>query len=435
MTPRQHDYSTDLRWSWPLALACFILAGSTGSLLRFGMIEGYPAGLQMSNIRHAHSHLMYFGWVTPALMALIASRLPEVTGRKRAPGFGWVVGLTFTTALLAYVPFLLYGYQPAILGNLTLPLSTIGAGLNVLAWYGFVLLYVRHTRGAVRNHPLRLWDAALGFLVLASLGAWGVALVSRLNLQDPFWAMAATRLFLDLFADGWFLLALLGLAFVAQPTAARTRMASWGESLLVVGLPLTFLLGVPASSMPGGLRLLAGLSGVIAAAGIFASLAALLPAVWQRGNRAWLLPLSFLALKASAMLVIAFPEGARWANRMVLRVSYLHWLLLGFITLGLLAAAADRWGRQLVPGRRWFSAAVLLLLASLLPLTQLWPAAWRGGWALTAAAWATLGPVLVACAMVVMILFRDWRRSRLEIDVRQAQPISNLQSPIPEKNR
>ena len=411
-----------------MALACFILAASTGSLLRFGMVTGYPAGLQMANIRHAHSHLMYFGWVTPALMALIAARLPEVTGRRLLPGFRWALMAVFTTALLAYVPFLLYGYRPATLGGMTLPLSTIGAGLNVFAWYGFVILYARNTWRAPRNHPLRLWDAALGFLVLSSMGAWGAAVVSALDLQDPFWAMASTHLFLDLFADGWFLLGLLGLVFVAHPAAARTRSAHWGETLLVIGLPLTFLLNLPISAMPGAVRVLAGIAGVVAAIGIFASLAALLPAIWRRGDRAWLLPLTFLALKAGAMFIIAFPEGARWAGRMALRISYLHWLLLGFVTLGLMAAAAGRWGRQVVPGRRWFALSVLLLLASLLPLTPLWPAAWRGAWALTAASWATLGPVLVAIIMLIGIGKRG-----LRIRHSPAVPIPDPGSPIPEQ--
>jgi hypothetical protein len=354
---------------------------------------------------------MYFGWVTPALMALIAARLPEVTGRDRVPGFRLVLGFTFATALLVYLPFLLYGYRPAAVGTLTLPLSTIGASLNVLAWYGFVFLYIRNTRGVPRNHPLRLWDGAVGFLLLSSLGAWGVAVTGRLDLQDPFWSMAATRLFLDLFADGWFVLALLGLVFVAHPAAAHKRAAAWGETLLIVGLPLTFLLGLPNSAMPPALRALAGVAGAIAAAGLVASLVALFPAVIKPPSRSWLIPLSFLALKAGILLVISLPEGARWANRMALRISYLHWLLLGFVTLGLVAAAADRWGRRVVPGQRWFVLAVLLLLASLLPLTQLWPAPLRGRWALTAAAWATLGPVVVATGMLTVWLKRVWGRA------------------------
>lgn len=58
---------------WFSALGVFVLAGLTGAFMRFGLIYGFPWGLQYANIRHAHSHTMYFGWVTPALMALIAA--------------------------------------------------------------------------------------------------------------------------------------------------------------------------------------------------------------------------------------------------------------------------------------------------------------------------------------------------------------------------
>ncbi len=75
------------RWLWA-ALGCFILAGSTGALFRFGMaLGGLPFGLDFGNVRDGHSHLMYFGWVTPALMALIATHLSAATGRglRRSP--------------------------------------------------------------------------------------------------------------------------------------------------------------------------------------------------------------------------------------------------------------------------------------------------------------------------------------------------------------
>lgn len=389
------------KWAWPAALACFIVAGSTGSLLRFGMLQGFPAGLQMQNVRHAHSHLMYFGWVTPSLMALISAYLPQAVGRPLSAAYKRVVGSLFITALLAYVPFLLYGYRPVTIQGLQVPLSMIGASLNIVIWYAFVLLYVRSTRGVPRFHALRLWDAALAYLVLSSLGAWGLAAATFLDLSSPLLATALTRLFLDLFADGWFVLGLLGVAFAVHPRATRTPSARWGENLLVVGLPVTFLLHMPGGTLPGAVRLIAGAGGALVAVGLLANLWALAPEVRRAGHRLWLLALAFLGLKAVAQLVISFPAGAAWGNRMALNVSYLHWLLLGFVTLGLVAAAANTWGRQVTWGRQGFALTVLLLLASLIPLTRLWPTAWAGRPALVAAAWATVGPVTGAALMLL----------------------------------
>ena len=161
--------------------------------------------------------LMYFGWVTPALMILIVAWLPRLTGRPLSARFLWVMGATIGFALLAYVMFIQYGYQPAELDGRRLPLSVLAATLNVLAWYAYAYLYYRATRGVPRTRPLRFWDAAIIFMILASLGAWGVAVVSRLQIADPFWSQAMTHLFLDLFSEGWFVLATLGLIFALHP--------------------------------------------------------------------------------------------------------------------------------------------------------------------------------------------------------------------------
>ena len=394
-----------LPWIWLAALGCFVIAGSTGSLLRFGLLSGLPAGLHLINVRHAHSHLMYFGWVTPALMALIVAWLPRLTGRKLSPRFQWVMGATIMFALLAYVMFIQYGYQSAELDGRSLPLSVFAATFNVLAWYAYAFLYYRATRGVSRSRPLRFWDAALIFMVLASFGAWGVAVVSRLGITDPFWSQAMTHLFLDLFSEGWFVLAALGLIYAVHP-ARSERAAHWGEQLIVIGLPVLFLLALPVNLVPAGLRAIAGVGGLLVAAGLLLTVAALWPAVpgsWT----GWRAPLALLALKALLGLGMVLPVTARWAQQNGLRIFYLHVLLLGFVTLGLVVAAREVWGRAAVPGQRWLVVTVLLLLSSLVPMTGLWPAAWSGRWALQVAAWVSLGPVIVVTAMLIALLVRE----------------------------
>lgn len=392
--------SFDLRWAWIAALGCFLLAGSTGALNRFWLLYGFPAGLQFATVRHAHSHLMYFGWVTPALMALITTWLPALSGRPRSAWMPWVIGATLVTALLAYPPFLMYGYMVAEIGGRRLPLSVIAASLNILAWYAFIALYLRSTWGVPRSRAIRLFDAALVFQMLASLGAWGRGALVGLKISDPFWTDATVHLFLDLFSDGWLLLALLGLVFAAYP-AAGDSISRWPMRLVILGLPVTFLLGVPVSLVPPTLRLVAGLGGILVAVGLLATVSGLWPAVSRAGGGAWRVPLAFLGLKALAEFGIAVPAIALWADRVGLRISYLHWLLLGFVTLGLIAAAGDAWGRVAVRRSGWMTAGVLLLITSLLPLTGLWPEAWRGRWSLLLAAWAAWAPVLAAAVILV----------------------------------
>jgi hypothetical protein len=407
---------------WRLALACFVLAGTTGALYRFGLVLGLPWGLALTNVRHAHSHLMYFSWVTPALMALVVARLPEVLPDGwdvPVRRFRWPIVGALVLGLAAYPFFLLFGYQPVAVGSARLPLAAVIGSLNTFAWYGFVWAYVKTTWRAPRVLPLKLWDAAAAFLVLASLGGWGVALAGRLGIDSLFVTQAFTHLFLDLFADGWMVLALLGLATVSRPDLARSAAATQALTLLIIGLPLTFLLTMPVGLVPPAMRAVAGLGGVLVGVALLMQGWLLRPrssvpdaatkgegdrakkmtdfARWQDSNRwsLWTTPLFFLMLRAIAEIGIALPVIARWAERMNLRISYLHWLLLGFVTLGLVAAANETWTFH--PLKRWraFTIGVILIVVSLIPLTRLWPEAWSGLWVLWLAAIVTLIPVLV----------------------------------------
>jgi hypothetical protein len=389
----------NFRTHWLTALAAFVLAGATGAFLRFGVLYGM-AELSYVNVRHAHSHLMYFGWVTPALMALMAAHLPRLTGRPLSPWLARIIPLTIGLGLLAYFPFLLYGYRPVEWGGARLPLSVIAAALNVLAWYAFAWVWRRQTRGAPPTRALRLWNAAVIFLLAATLGVIGLPLLVAAGIEDPLWSLLLTHVFLDLFSEGWFVLGGLGLAYALFPQAARHPWARPAGGLLIAGLPVVFLLYLPVGLTPPALRWVGSAGGLLVAAGTLGNVAAL----WPAAGRAWRAPLAFLALKGVAQVGLLLPAVAAWAEGARLRVPYLHWLLLGFATLGLFAAAERVWG---VGGRRWMTAAVIVLTLTLMPLTGLWPVALGGVWTLHAAAWAALGPVAAATGVLVGEGLRD----------------------------
>jgi hypothetical protein len=165
---------------WFGALACFLIAGTTGALMRYWLWLGFPPSVNLVNVQHAHSHLMYFAWVTPALMALIAARLPARTGRPVSRGMWAAVLATLVLGLLSYPLFFLWGYDLAEIGGRRLPAAVIFASLNMVAWYVYMLQFGKATRGLRRDRPLKLWRAALAFLFVASLGAWGRAVLAAL---------------------------------------------------------------------------------------------------------------------------------------------------------------------------------------------------------------------------------------------------------------
>ena len=372
---------------WRGALAAFVLAGATGLGFRLAAFWGW-GGLDPENIRHAHSHLMFFSWATPALMVLMQRHLPPSRPMR------WATAASLGLGFVAYGPFLRYGYGVADVGTLRLPLSVIASTANIVAWYGFAYGYARATRGLVRTEALRLWDAAVGILVVATLGAWALGGLQAQGVASPFALAAALHLFLNLFAEGWLVLALLGVFYAQTPSAARGG-ASWATAWVAWALPFTFLLGVPVALVPPWLRSVSGVAGLAVSVGLLAHTAAL----WRGGSARG--PLVYLACRSVMLVGVALAPVARWGEAAGLRIVFLHMLLLGWISTGLVAAARSAWGETAVPGHRAFALGVALQVASLFTITGLWPDRWAGRWAWAAVAATAALPVGAAAWMAV----------------------------------
>jgi hypothetical protein len=400
-----------------VALFALALAATTGVLLRFGMIYGMPTWAQnYAAIRHAHSHLMYFGWVTLALMVFIWRAIPGYTGRALPRAVTWQLAATSLVALLSYPAFWQNGYGLTEIGSARLPLGSMVSTFNGLTWFWFVFLYVRATRGlAPRPLPVQLWDWAIMLLLVASLGAAGlVAMVFSRN-DDPFLQQLFLHQFLDLFAVGWFNLAMLGVFWsqldqpaYGAPAAARSVLPRWLPTMsLALLLAPTFVLGISPALLPPHLFWPAA----FANAG-----AAILLAVhaWRYlRTQPYLHALPGLHLLAfgslSITIAIAFLlliPGV-WEDNAAgpLRIFYLHDLLLGWVSSALLILIDAQF--VLVPWRRlrltiyaFWELGVVVMLAALLGLglTGLLPLPALA--LLQAAAWAA---VLVAAAAILLL--------------------------------
>lgn len=391
------ELRADLAWAWRVSVLFFVLAGLTGFLFRLDLAYSGVVGLHLGNARHAHSHVMFFGWATPALMICMAEHLERLRGAEMRPAsLRPILWWLFAFSALAYILFLMYGYDPVEIGGTRLPLSVIVSGLHVLGWYGFVVYYIRRHGGQPRKTPLLAFDLALALLILATLAAWGLALHGPLGLDEPLWLVGLTHFFLDTFSEGWLVLAVVGLAYANAGVDKRSGRVALGTYAFSV--PFIYALAVPADLVPPVLKTVAKVAGFIA--GI-----SLMVHVWNfrslaRRATLWVLPIIFLLLKgAGQALVSAFPD-AWWPEIRGLRVLYIHIMLLGFVTLGVSGAA----GAAGFVGERWrvfvFQLAAVGLLLGIIPLTGLWPSTWLGVGTLRAAAWLSALPAL--CALLLL---------------------------------
>ncbi len=86
------------------------------------------------------------------------------------------------------------------------------------------------------------------------------------------------------------------------------------------------------------------------------------------------------------MLFEGLPSIARWAEQNGLRLTYLHLVFLGFVSLTLVALARETFGTNAFHFPCAFQIGVLVVLASLIPMIGLWPIAMAGRWMLYTAA-------------------------------------------------
>ena len=317
----------------PIALFTLTLAAWTGVLLRFGMITGMPAwAANYGAVRHAHSHLMYFGWVTLALMALIWRYLPALTGRPLPRTVFWQLAATAVAALLSFPAFWVNGYGLTQIGPARLPLGSMVSTLNGLTWFWFIALYVRATRRLPdRPLPVRLWDGGLALLLLASGGAVGLVGMVVTRADHPFWQQLFLHQFLDLFAVGWFTLATLGVMWARLGAASAGWLPTYVLALL---LAPTFFLGMSPTVLTPGLLWLAILTNVAAAGLLAVHVGRLWPRERSLPGRFSLVALALVVAVAVLLLIPGVWErGASGA----LRIFYLHLLLLGWVSTQLLA--------------------------------------------------------------------------------------------------
>lgn len=390
-----------------LAVAALVLAAWTGVLMRFGMVYGFPTWAQnYGAMRHAHSHLMYFGWVTLALFALIWSDLPRHTGRSLPRGVGVQMALTAGLAFLSFPAFWSNGYGLTTIGSARLPLGSMAATFNGLTWFFFVALYVRATRGqAVRPPAVQLWDWALVLLLLAALGAMGLVALVVTGAEQPFLQQLFLHQFLDLFAMGWFGLALLGVLWSHVGTPTRGWLPTFSLALL---LAPTFLLGVSPTLLPdtlfwvatlanGGAAILLGVHGF---------------RLWQRREvlpaLAWLAGAGFAAVLAVAALLL-WPGVWQEYTGGQMRIFYLHTFLLVWVSTALVGLLESRWlsAHRLT---HWinllWATGVLVMVGALLGLGLAPRLGMPQLFWLQTAAWGSLG-VAIGATLLLLALLRS----------------------------
>lgn len=377
-----------IHWS----IFCFVLAGITGLYYRFAMINSVPFDFSLANVRHAHSHLMFFGWAGLMPLFLIA-KLSRFEG-KSAIFSSWSLRLVLILSLLTFPSFLMWGYKPVEIGSSSIPISAILSGFVMIGWYTIIIGFLKnHQSSSISAH--NIWfGGALIALFLSSLGAWGVGVSGIVGVESPFIGKALTHSFLAVFTEGWVLLFIFGLISHSLNLKITDYIISPNTIIwmILIGAPLTFAFGMAEHTNAPSIMLWARLGSFLIALAIILFLISIFKQK-QKISIVWLVPLSFLAIKAIVQISIAlFGLGSLTADP-TLRVLYLHILLLGSFTLFVAGYLVKYFGIQNIY-YYLLTLSVITTITSLILPTPLRPAKWGGIWIYDALAIAAIFPII-----------------------------------------
>lgn len=327
----------------------FLLMGATiGLLLRFHFVDPqgwliYPYWL------HAHSHVMFLGWILDVLcLAFITSHI-SVSRQGRYVVLLWVVQALVVGMLIS---FPLQGY-----GVISIGLSTIHTAAIIL----FSVWFFRDRQPG--PFDLSYWFArlALIFFAIASLGPLTLGPLMASGYGYTQWYYFAVYFYLHFQYNGTFTFGVLSvLLFMARQSGVSLdqRAIKRGGLILFISVFPTYLLSALWAKPPLILNVI-GFLGVILQ--ILATI--------QMFRGSWgaskpplnslskpvrgLLMVSVLALVMKNVLQLAssFPVVAELAaGRRSFIVAYLHLVLLGMISSSLLVwAVRQGWIKPIRP--------------------------------------------------------------------------------------
>jgi hypothetical protein len=338
-----------------IALSFYVLAICLGLLLRTAFLQPIP-WLNFGNALHAHSHTLYFGWAGLGLTSLAFERIGAADRAVKAVLWGLVL-----ISVGTFAAFLHSGYA--------LP-GIVVSSASLVVWAAAVVVWWRRARGQ-RGLELAFLRAGMIYVLLAICGAIARVVLLATKWGTPFHAQLSVYGFLHAFA--WFFLFTTMALLIAH---LRSRGVKLDERALRTSLKfmaLTAWIGAPLGVIGGDVGPMGAAARlgalIVATAGIV-----WVRSLWRASNglrgaeRMAIRSLAgWYALKVSMEGAGAFGLAAWAAQARHPAILYLHVMLVGFVSLGLMIPVLERLGRPLGRGL-WLHNLGLLIMAGGLAL-------------------------------------------------------------------
>ncbi|MEI6946770.1 hypothetical protein V9K67_06165 [Paraflavisolibacter sp. H34] len=314
-----------------LSLFNFFLLAGAGLLLRLlPFLSHFP--LEYRHLLHGHSHFAFGGWVLPVLVLLLLRYFPLLRQQVAFRHWRIIAFLAFVSAYGMLVSFSFQGYKAASIFFSTLSLS---AGIYLAVVVG------RALRGRALPPSLRLVRAGLFYYCLSALGPLATGPLAAAGKAGTPLYRDVIYFYLHCQYNGWFVLTLLAVLYRVLEKKGIARYGQTVYRLFAFSCLPAYCLSVlwhgPALAFYG----VGGLAAAAQVAGLYFLVKDVRGFRWAQNGSGLLFRLAAAAfvLKNGLQLVSAGPAAAALASLYHnVVIAYLHLVLLGFVSLGCLAA-------------------------------------------------------------------------------------------------
>lgn len=202
--------------------------------MRYKIVYPLP-WVDQKNLLHAHSHFAFAGWLSQALMSLLVFYIHQQGSEKAFDRYRPVLYANLFTAygMLFTFPFIGYRFP-----------SIFFSTLNILSAYWFGVQYWRELNRLKLRCTCASWfKAAVVFNALSSFGAFSLAYMLATHNIDQHNYLASIYFFLHFQYNGWFFFACMGL-LCWQLNRAGVRDKELGKVFLyfaIACIPAYFL--------------------------------------------------------------------------------------------------------------------------------------------------------------------------------------------------
>lgn len=313
------------RLNYVFGISFLFIAGVIGLLIRWHFLNPIKI-FDYKNWLHAHSHITFLGWVFLGIIAILCYHFKDLPSfpHKKFRNLTWLIVIANVGMLISF-PIEGYG-----------PVSIFFSALHMVLGIYTYILFSRLFRG-IESFGISLIKSAFFFMILSGLGPLALGPIIVLGYKTTYWYEFAVYFYLHFQYNGWFSLAIMGIILHYLNPRGMNNNWIWVINLSVL---ITYMLSTLGVRPDLWVYILGGIGGLIQILGfiyiswhILKNIKKLFETSRFMTNTLLVMALIAFEIKVFLQFFSSIPTVADWImHSRNLIITYLHFVLLGFVT-------------------------------------------------------------------------------------------------------